>query len=846
MPYTHNGIGTWYYGKGRIHRRKGTCSYCNRVGELESYDTTLYFVVLFLPIIPMGSKRVLEACPHCRKHRALSLKKWEAIKAQDIARLLEQLEKDPDDRNNVMAAIGLAVSYQDEGLFDKLAGTLASHRRDDAAIQSQLGAAFGYFSRHPEAEAAYRASLAVEDNPSVRQQLALALLKQDRPEDSVPYLQHVLDNKTQESAGLIFLIVEAYQAKGMHQEALAVMDQRAIAFPELEQSKDIQKQRKTSLRYLDSGKKVRSAYLSESGKVGYQEGSWKAKVPRLVAPLLLAGILCWYLGTAIWLGYARKVHFVNGTSAPYTVSINGESRDLLPGVATAIRVPEGEITTDLNAPGLPVETIECHIETPFFSRPFANHTFVINPDRAAVIMWEEVEYAAKPPPGTPPTRFHLGKVLHAFEGIDYEFTPFPETVPLEKGHSVKKTGISLLANLNSEARISVAERTLSPNEQIDYGKRLATLTPRDEISLYWVVSKLPDADALEFLKARLADRPLLVEWHRAYQHIMDRAHPEQNLVPEYKKNAAENSQNPDAIYLLARISDHDMDESDRLLRQAADASPPSAYALHALAYNALIQARFSEAVAWSEKAMRLAPYNVVINTGYREALSAAGKYDELISLLREDQNVPGRKVTALMGIVGAYAAKKDWAKADSVIEETMKTLQGRQVGGAQTLRAVLKSVICCAKKDVPGYLAACPQDSPAAPFMAALMRKNLKEAGELAARGGDSAINQHALVYIAANKAGNKELAKAEWSRLLEVLKKSGARNRRVAELLSADKSFNADTFCRLPSEISQKRVLLVVAALRYPGEKKKFLELARKLDFSPDAASLCLHQYLD
>jgi hypothetical protein len=36
MPHDINGIGTWYYGKRRIHRFKDTCKFCNRVGKRSS------------------------------------------------------------------------------------------------------------------------------------------------------------------------------------------------------------------------------------------------------------------------------------------------------------------------------------------------------------------------------------------------------------------------------------------------------------------------------------------------------------------------------------------------------------------------------------------------------------------------------------------------------------------------------------------------------------------------------------------------------------------------------------------------------------------------------------------
>src|SRR5262249_35635642 len=99
MPTVINGIGTWYYGKRHVHRHKATCGFCHNMGELESYDTTLFFVFVFVPIIPLGKKRILEACPYCRKHRAMPLRKWKASKKRDTEELLQQLRASPDDRS---------------------------------------------------------------------------------------------------------------------------------------------------------------------------------------------------------------------------------------------------------------------------------------------------------------------------------------------------------------------------------------------------------------------------------------------------------------------------------------------------------------------------------------------------------------------------------------------------------------------------------------------------------------------------------------------------------------------------------------------------------------------------
>jgi hypothetical protein len=95
---------------------------------LESYDTTLYFVVFYIPLLPLGRKRILEQCSACQKHRVLSLQKWETTKEQAIARLLEALRANPDDRDTIQSAIALATFYGGSAFSAPLRETLVRKR----------------------------------------------------------------------------------------------------------------------------------------------------------------------------------------------------------------------------------------------------------------------------------------------------------------------------------------------------------------------------------------------------------------------------------------------------------------------------------------------------------------------------------------------------------------------------------------------------------------------------------------------------------------------------------------------------------------------------------------------
>ena len=208
--------------------------------------------------------------------------------------------------------------------------------------------------------------------------------------------------------------------------------------------------------------------------------------------------------------------------------------------------------------------------------------------RATVLFWQQTAYSQVPQPGREQHHFLLGEVLHSFEGIDFVFQPFPASLPVKQGSTITKTRIDLVPKLDFETRRNLEGLNANPARQIEYAKHWLQWYPEDLLALYWLMEKLPQEQALEFLKPGLAVRPLWVEWHRAYQTQMEKAHPDLDLRPEYRRLLEELKGNPDAVYLLARLEG--VDQGDRLFRQAAEGPNPSRFALHALGYQAMADA----------------------------------------------------------------------------------------------------------------------------------------------------------------------------------------------------------------------------------------------------------------
>ncbi len=492
---------------------------------------------------------------------------------------------------------------------------------------------------------------------------------------------------------------------------------------------------------------------------------------------------------------------------------------------------------DLDLPPTPAA-----VETPFWTRPFKRHTFVINPDQVAVLVKEETIYSEVPQAGPPP-EIHLGRLVYAFDGLDYEFQEFPPSIKAEKGHVVHKTRVALAPGMTPNQRLQLVEATAGAKEQVEYAKHWLAGNPGDDLFLYWLTTKLSPDEMIALVTPRLAARPPLVNWHRVYQTMMEQAHPKEDLRPRYRELVAEQKGNPDAFYLLARLED--LDEGEKLLQQAAAADPPSAHAVRSLGYRALAAGQFDEAVRLLERAVRLAPGNDFTQQEYRSALLAAGRYDRLLEeLAARGQGAPS--LTVAIERIRTLAAKGDRKGARAAIDQTVTSFTAGNPAGQEMVRASLEAFLSCALGDVPGFLKAAGNVPGLPAFEPALLEGKLDEAaGKIEDPRAPAAGIDHGLLYLAARKANNGPLAETQWQAVLAALQGGDREAKEIGDVFAGRRPLDVDRLRRLPVDVQLKRVWLAIAAQRFPQRAKELVTLARKLDFQRDPTSLCLRRVL-
>lgn len=224
MPYTLNGIGTWYYGKRERVEYFGTCSQCTAPGRLASYDTRLYFVIGYIPVLPLQRTHVLDDCPSCKRHLAMTLEGWQQALAS-AAEAERAFDREPASREKAVEAIGARTALRDLPGLRKLAPVVEQRLPGDAELLGALAGVYAGFGDEGERVRLLRAAHAADPDDAVgRERLAGCLLDHRRPDEAAPLLVHDEKDGRADRWPLLRRLAECRQMQGRHEEALRLFD----------------------------------------------------------------------------------------------------------------------------------------------------------------------------------------------------------------------------------------------------------------------------------------------------------------------------------------------------------------------------------------------------------------------------------------------------------------------------------------------------------------------------------------------------------------------------------------------------------------------------------------------
>ncbi len=162
-------FGSRNYNKRNYDYHRGVCENCGRSGFLKSYDTTKFVHLYWLPVIPHGSKHVIDQCPHCKAGKEMSLSDWKKARATQLQPVLQALRSNPGDRELTEQALALATSFGTKEEFVKVVSMAGKHHTNDPEILAKMGWSLNHFNMLAESRQAIEASLRLKEDPELRQ-----------------------------------------------------------------------------------------------------------------------------------------------------------------------------------------------------------------------------------------------------------------------------------------------------------------------------------------------------------------------------------------------------------------------------------------------------------------------------------------------------------------------------------------------------------------------------------------------------------------------------------------------------------------------------------------------------
>lgn len=831
MPTTVNGIGTTYFGKRNRRKFDGVCQFCHQPVKLENYETWLAFCVVFVPVIPLAKKQILNYCPSCRRHMVVKFSQWKKARQEALERSSAELatnEHDPDAAIKMHSTFEAFQQGDDAARFAEAMLTLFG---DVARVQFYLGGWYERVGRKADADQCFARALALEPgNLAYKRAVAIGHIEQGHLPRARAMLADFEPGSQAFEPALFIMLAQAHQRQRQHDEALELFRLLMAARPALGGDKAFRKLVRISERAV-----------GQPGSLVPREPLYRSRVLWTAAAALL--LLVGFLGANSYVRRHRTLHLVNGLPVPIVVDIDGGQTVTVGGQGhSSVVVAEGPHRAVVREPKLGFDPVEFNIRSNWFSGLFRSPAFVVDPSRSAVVVWQEVFYAAVAaiaPEGD--SQVHFGEAFISYPHIDYPFQEFPRQLQLGRSRQRRKTRIGLhSAPVENMVAVLFAAPQLA-GDALAFTENHLRATPDDLMLLagYWALARQQKQfeRCRDFLAARLADRPVLVNWHRTYQTIQEQLGAQAELVSQYEAWLAAEPDNSALLYLRGRC-DPDRGAGLKYFELAIAADPQSAFPQFARSGVLLSRGEFTAAKEAASAACALRPNDAQMKTQLAKIRMALGEYDALEGAARTALIANPLSVADQERLLAVLVAANKLDAAQEAVNTFNAQVAAAQPQAAPMLTRRAKNTLLYLQGDFQGLLAATapPADADESALPRYQAQFELRQTIEPPAgidpvpgeHGGFSLLCQS----LAFAEQGNAAAAADAKARAIELFRAGRGDNRRTADILAKGAAWTEQDLDDLPLDPTQKCMVLIALAESAPNRAAPLLELAEKLNF--------------
>ena len=841
MPITYNGVGTRYVGHTNAESRPAACPHCRRPVNLTSYDTRLWFVVFFIPIVPLVRKRIIDQCPSCRRHYVMPLDQWEASKQLSISGAMSEFRDDPTPEKAIAAHRQL-IGFHQSAQAEEFGQTVAERFPESVNVLLYLGHASDHVGRQARAREYFRRALDLRpDLPEARLAVAEDLIAQGKPDEARP----LLDFLEQPGAARVYSAVplerlgNAYQAAGRHPEALELYAATLREVPAAAQHAGFRKKVRRSEQA--AGRAVSMLPKRQFSWRGLFSGGGDNKRGWLVAALVLVLAVVGALGANFWTSRHRPLHVVNDYGQPATVQVDGLAPVQVPPHGHMV-LTTVEGTHHATVTGPVHEEVDFRLDSDLFGRWFDHPAWVLNVGGNAILLLQTVHYSSARIPTD--FSFHTGQTFRFFPRVNYPFETLPASVQLSKNeHDRALSGLSVVRG-NSAGVVDSLLFEKHDAQALDFCEARLRAFPGEPglVSTYLraAIAAKQVPRARETLRAGLSRRPVIIPWHRLYQTAarLTAADPA-SLLGEYDAMLAAAPGDSALLYLRGRLCERPKDAEGYFVRAIA-ADPKNAWPLFGSAYNHALDGDWKAARPLVERAVRLSPDTSEMDALFFETRLALGENAALETEARQSLRDVPLDAMALCHLTDALSAAGRLEESRQAMEEWCTILRQSRKGDAseegikQVRHYVLYSMGDFAGLELDTQ-ADRSEESRSVRLQALIEQGKLDEATALLERTplGDDKPAYLLAVSIAAATKGDTALAADYRQRARQAFEQEKGAGSSAAALLARTTPTTPADFASFDLDLETKRLLLVSCALQAPGQGAGDARLASTLNVS-------------
>ena len=840
MPYTLNGFGTRYAGKKNRHQSFSTCEFCGYEGLLNTYDTRLCVSVVFLPLIPLRRKRVINECPKCRRHRVSPLKVWQKT-VQEVIGEVTSPKAEGNETEAVVNLLGALVGMQAYAEFCQVADALEKQAWRHAEPLVALSEAWEHFLNRERAEAIMQRVVQMDPSPAYERRLfVLAALN-----GNFAYIQPKLVDAFRREAPDVFRVTSALQAMiayGRSEEALEWIPRARDVDASKEFQEELDALEKMARRPKgQNANNLRRFFILKP--VIKSESTFGLRFAAWAFPVLLLVVT----GVVVMLSLAAKnaVDFtlINGLPVPYEVVINGESHLLEPNRRRRLTLPEGEIQVEMrNRDGdlMQPAAEQVLFRRGFFERISDSRHHILNPDRTAVLVRHSAEYrteASRNQAREPRFSLHSGDVLASYTS-DYFMRDLPNEIQLSDGRPTWKHTVTDVPFEGYTERFHLLHQHAGASAARAWVMRTFALQPNSFEILNILTTLLPPEEMVDLLQPYLWEvHPPKVEVHRYYQIAMGRLARESELEARYAEMLTVHPEDAALMYLHARAT-MDADLAYQRFQQVAGLPDAPPHVHNALAYHYAVRGEFAKAKDLVVLARNLSEDPELFEAMWMEMLWATEDWEPLLAHFSGQQEANPWSFESHLNYALVLNLSGQSERTGQIIGDYFERLRSPESGiGSEEvaqLHAHMRFLLAYPSEHFDPRTFS--RDHPGAIPLDFMIGATLGDVAYCHAymkdKEAEVSFEQVAVMAILTLRQGEAELAGEYLDQLEDIMSQTSWEIRTFLGWLRADEAPDADAVTQIAIPAELKKYLVAVLAGVFPESAEAYRGLQMKLNY--------------